>query len=83
MAKAPELIAASTDVAAVVAAKAGKLKWPKELSDRVTVLRPLLTTATPDAATLSLLFGRKSAKREKEIQDILNILNILKTLGHL
>ncbi|MCP5537818.1 MAG: hypothetical protein H7A51_16490 [Akkermansiaceae bacterium] len=79
--RSPELIAAPAVIQTVATSgKAGKLKWPKELSDRVTVLRPLLTTALPDAAALSQLFGRKSPKREKEIQDILNI---LQTLGHL
>ena len=59
--------------------------WPERLPDQVAILRKLIgghdkSVATPDAESLSALFGRKNKKRTEQIE---GILETLKGLGQL
>ncbi|EDY84212.1 hypothetical protein VDG1235_3843 [Verrucomicrobiia bacterium DG1235] len=54
-----------------------KLKWPKQVREQGALLKKLLPAIGPDATALSAQFGRKSAKREGEIQHLLKILTNL------
>jgi hypothetical protein len=59
--------------------------WPDRLPDQVAILRKLIASydksvVTPDAESLSTLFGRKNKKRTEQIE---GILETLKGLGQL
>ena len=59
--------------------------WPDRLPDQVTIIRKLIagydkSVVTPDAESLSALFGRKNKKRSEQIE---GILETLKGLGQL
>ncbi|MDQ8185708.1 DNA methyltransferase [Pelagicoccus sp. SDUM812002] len=54
-----------------------KLKWPKQVREQGALLKQLLPTIGPNTTCLSAQFGRKSAKREAEIQHLLKILSDL------
>ena len=59
--------------------------WPDRLPDQVAILRKLIgaydkSVVTPDAESLSALFGRKNKKRSEQIE---GILETLKGLGQL
>ena len=66
------------DTAAPASAET-KLRWPAELPAQVAVLRQLLSDprAPRDPAGLSARFGRKSAKREKQIAEILQTMEAM------
>jgi hypothetical protein len=59
--------------------------WPERLPDQVAILRKLIASydksvVSPDAESLSALFGRKNKKRTDQIE---GILETLKGLGQL
>ena len=61
------------------------MSWPDRLPEQVAILRKLKggydkSVVTPDAETLSALFGRKNKKRTEQIG---GILETLKGLGQL
>ena len=61
------------------------IAWPDRLPDQVAILRKLIASydksvVTPEAETLSALFGRKNKKRTEQIE---GILETLKGLGQL
>lgn len=59
-------------------AKSGSTTWPKRLPEQVAVIRQILASDPgASAEALSAHFGRKSAKREDQIQGILETLRDL------
>lgn len=75
-----ELNLPASEVAATKV-KTTKLKWPKELPKQVEVILPLIPELGKDHEELSLLFGRKSKKREQEIAQIISMLESLGQLN--
>ena len=57
-----------------------QIAWPPKLPEQVALLRKLLATTPPDAASLSAHFGRKNKNRTEQIE---GILETLKGLGQL
>lgn len=54
-----------------------KQKWPDRLTDQIAAIRSLLPATGPESAALSAAFGRKSAKREEQIEQVLEVLESL------
>jgi len=60
-----------------VAAKATKQKWPDRLTDQISTILALVPALGRDPETLSQPFGRKSTKREAQIEQVIEVLESL------